>query len=155
MYDVFKIVNWLRVKNNSDMKTDENVEELTQMKCMKLLYYIQAANLVIENKRLFDEDIVAWKYGPVVEKVHEKYRRQRGIVGEISADDLRDYNELESDEQTSSILNSIYKIYGYSSAYDLMRQTHQEKPWQDTKQSEVISDEKIKDYYSEVFEVEA
>ena len=28
MYDVFKIVNWLRVKNNADMKRDENIEEL-------------------------------------------------------------------------------------------------------------------------------
>ena len=41
MYDVFKVVNWLRVKNNADMRQDPNVEELSQMKAMKLLYYIQ------------------------------------------------------------------------------------------------------------------
>ena len=38
MYDVFKIVNWLRVRNNADLRTDLNAEELTQMKAMKLLY---------------------------------------------------------------------------------------------------------------------
>lgn len=70
MYDVFKIVNWLRVRNNADMRTNPNVEELTQMKTMKLLYYIQAASLSITGHRMFNNDIVAWRYGPVVEEVH-------------------------------------------------------------------------------------
>lgn len=151
MYDVFKVVNWLRVKNNADMRTNPNVEELTQMKTMKLLYYIQAASLSITGHRMFNNDIVAWRYGPVVEEVHEKYRGHRGIVGEITESDLNDYSELQNDYEASSILNSIYDVYGYSSAYDLMRQTHSEKPWQETPQSEVISDKAIKDFYSGVF----
>lgn len=151
MYDVFKVVNWLRVKNNADMRLNPNVEELTQMKAMKLLYYIQAASLSITSHRMFNNDIVAWRYGPVVEEVHEKYRGHRGIVGEITESDLNDYSELQNDYEASSILNSIYDVYGYSSAYDLMRQTHSEKPWQETPQSEVISDKAIKDFYSGVF----
>ena len=151
MYDVFKVVNWLRVKNNADMRTNPNVEELTQMKTMKLLYYIQAASLSITGHRMFNNDIVAWRYGPVVEEVHEKYRGHRGIVGEITESDLNDYSELQNEYEASSILNSIYDVYGYSSAYDLMRQTHSEKPWQETPQSEVISDKAIKDFYSGVF----
>lgn len=151
MYDVFKIVNWLRVRNNADMRTNPNVEELTQMKAMKLLYYIQAASLSITGHRMFNNDIVAWRYGPVVEEVHEKYRGHRGIVGEITESDLNDYSELQNDYEASSILNSIYDVYGYSSAYDLMRQTHSEKPWQETPQSEIISDKAIKDFYSGVF----
>ncbi|KRM62669.1 prophage ps3 protein 01 [Limosilactobacillus coleohominis DSM 14060] len=151
MYNVFEIVNWLRVKNNADMRQNPNIEELTQMKAMKLLYYIQAASLSITNKRMFDNDIVAWKYGPVVEAVHEKYKGYRGIVGEITDEDLRDYSKLQSDATASSILNSIYDVYGYSSAYDLMRQTHREKPWKETPQSAVINDESIQNFYSGVF----
>lgn len=151
MYDVFKVVNWLRVRNNADMRTNPNVEELTQMKTMKLLYYIQAASLSITGHRMFNNDIVAWRYGPVIEEVHDKYRGHRGIVGEITENDLNDYSELQNDYEASSILNSIYDVYGYSSAYDLMRQTHSEKPWQETPQSEVISDKAIKDFYSGVF----
>lgn len=154
MYNVFKVVNWLRVKNNAELRSDENAEELTQMKAMKLLYYIQAASLVVTGKKMFDNPIVAWKYGPAVEAVHQKYAGRRGIVGTISAQDLKDYKELESNETTSSILNSIYDIYGHSSAYDLMKQTHSEKPWQETKQSQVITVDKIKDYYKNVFTVE-
>lgn len=151
MYSVFKVVNWLRVKNNADMRLNPNEDELTQMKAMKLLYYIQAASLVITNKRMFDNDILAWKYGPVVEEVHEKYRGERGIVGTITQNDIQDYKDLQHDQVTANILNSIYDVYGHSSAYDLMKQTHSEKPWQDTPQSEVISDEAIKDFYSGVF----
>lgn len=154
MYDVFKIVNWLRVRNNADMRQNPNIEELSQMKAMKLLYYIQAASLSISGKRMFDNNIVAWKYGPVVEVVHRKYSGCRGIVNSehpITDQDLKDYKELQNDERASNILNSIYDVYGYSSAYDLMRQTHSEKPWQETPQSGIISDQAIKDFYSGVF----
>lgn len=153
MYNVFQVVNWLRVKNNAELNSSENAEELTQMKAMKLLYYIQAASLVITGKRMFDNDIVAWKYGPAVEEVHAKYFHQRSIVGDVANDPkaIADYKELESNQQTADILNSIYDIYGHSSAYDLMRQTHKEKPWIDTPQSQVISDEKIKDYFKDIF----
>nr|DAG70683.1 MAG TPA: hypothetical protein [Caudoviricetes sp.] len=151
MYNVFKIVNWLRVRNNNDMRFNPIVDELSQMRAMKLLYYIQAMSLSITGRRMFDNDIVARKYGPVVEEVHEKYRGHRGIVGEITESDLNDYSDLQSDYKASSILNSTYDVYGYSSAYDLMSQIHSEKPWQDTPQSEVISDQAIKDYYSGVF----
>lgn len=59
MVDVLKLVNWMRVKNHADLQTDDpNVEELTQMKAMKLLYYMQAASLVLRNKSLFSNDIL-------------------------------------------------------------------------------------------------
>ena len=151
MYDVFKIVNGLRVKNNADLQANPNAEELTQMKAMKLLYYIQAASLVVTGHRMFKDDIVAWKYGPAVEAVHNKYIHKRGIVGYVDEQSLEDYKELQKDSQTADILNSIYDIYGHSSAYDLMRQTHTEAPWKDTVQSEVISDDKIKNYFKDVF----
>ena len=156
MYNVFQVVNWLRVRNNADLRIDPNAEELTQMKAMKLLYYIQAASLVFTGKRMFDNDIVAWKYGPVVTEVHNKHKGQRGIVGDIGNDPqaLEDYKTLQNDKGVSYILNNIYDIYGHSSAHDLMVQTHSEKPWQDTPQSSVISDQAIKDYYSKVFVVD-
>jgi uncharacterized phage-associated protein len=44
-YSALKIVNWLRVRNNAELRLDPNAEELTQMKAMKLLYYIQAASV--------------------------------------------------------------------------------------------------------------
>lgn len=58
LYSVGKIVNWLRVKNNAYMRLNPNEDEITQMRVMKLLYYIQAASLAVEGKRLFDLRII-------------------------------------------------------------------------------------------------
>ena len=50
MIDVLKIVNWFKVRNYSDMKTNDNVEALTQLKVMKLLYYAQGVSLALYDK---------------------------------------------------------------------------------------------------------
>lgn len=80
-----------------------------------------------------------------------KNNTKRGIVGYIEDQSLEDYKELQSDRQAADILNSIYEIYGHSSAYDLMRQTHTEAPWKETEQSHVINDIKIKNYFKNIF----
>lgn len=147
MYDVLKVVDWLRVRNNAELKSKDYAEELTQMKAMKLLYYIQGASLVVLNKRLFPDNLVAWRYGPAVEAVHEKYQGKREIVGEIDRKSLDNYNELSSDEEASTILNSVYEAFGDKSAAELMRQTHNESPWKETAQSEVIKDEAMRKFF--------
>lgn len=40
------------------MRLNPNEDEITQMRVMKLLYYIQAASLAVEGKRLFDLRII-------------------------------------------------------------------------------------------------
>ena len=72
---------------------------------------------------------------------------QREIVGKITAADLADYRELQQDPQLRDLLNSVYDVYGHVSAIDLMNQTHRERPWKETPQSGVISDEAIRSYY--------
>lgn len=156
MYDVFKVLNWLRVRNYTDLqKHDPNAEELTQLKAMKLLYYIQAATLSITGHRLFPENIVAWKYGPAVVEVHDRYIHCRGIVNNdqpITADDQLDYQELQNDPKVSYILDGVYNLYGYTSAYDLMKQTHKEDPWIETPQSHVITDDLMINFFSGAFD---
>ncbi|MFT8571908.1 MAG: hypothetical protein ABF718_08750, partial [Leuconostoc pseudomesenteroides] len=44
-FSALQVVNWFRAQNVADMKTDEMVEPLTQMKAMKLLYYAQGIML--------------------------------------------------------------------------------------------------------------
>lgn len=51
--DVLKVVNWFKIRNFSDMKDDRNVEPLSQMKVMKLLYYVQGVSLAVYGKRCF------------------------------------------------------------------------------------------------------
>lgn len=155
MKEVMKFVNWFRVHNNADLKRYDFAKPLTQMKVMKLLYYVQGVSLAVNNEKAFPEKIVAWKYGPAVEKVHKKYAGCRNILGSITQKDLNDYREIESDPKLSIVVNAVQDAFGDKSAADLMHQTHHEAPWQDTPQSEAISLKKMKDLFlKEVVEID-
>lgn len=149
MYDVLAVVNWLRVKNDQDLQWNLNAEKITLMRAMKILYYVQAASLVVYGHRLFNNVITKWKYSPMIRKVQREYKGQ-DFPGTLTVEDLHDYNALEADSKASDLLNSIY---GNSSAYDLMKQIESEDPWQEAEDSKAISDESLKKYYSSVFTV--
>lgn len=149
MYDVLAVVNWLRVKNDQDLQWNLNAEKITLMRAMKILYYVQAASLVVYGHRLFNNVITKWKYSPMIRKVQREYKGQ-DFPGTLTVEDLHDYNALEADSKASDLLNSIY---GNSSAYDLMKQIESEDPWQEAEDGKAISDESLKKYYSSVFTV--
>ena len=149
MYNVFEVLNWLRIRNIKDLASENvNEEPLTQMKDMKLLYYIQGAYLAKYNTRLFDSSILAWKYGPAVAEIHHKYKGQRSIVDTYTQKDIDDYKLIEKDNNAKEVLNKIYVVLGPYSASMLMKKTHNEYPWSSTTQSCEISDSKMKDYFT-------
>jgi Uncharacterized phage-associated protein len=47
---------------------------ISNLKLQKLLYYVQGFALAMYDKPLFDEDIEAWMYGPVVPCVYQEYK---------------------------------------------------------------------------------
>lgn len=151
--DVLEVVNWFKVKNFSDMKDDQNVEPISQMKIMKLLYYVQGVTLAVYGEKMFRDDLLAWKYGPVVKRVYDEYHGQYAIVDPFSdgmpEKEIKDYESLSQNKKVFSVLNAVEKEYGGMSAIDLMNKTHQERPWRETLQSDVIQDELIKEYFLE------
>lgn len=154
MKEVMKFVNWFRVHNNADLKQFDFAEPLTQMKVMKLLYYVQGVSLAVDNEKAFPEKIVAWKYGPAVEEVHKKYIGQRNITGTISQEDLDDYHEIEHDPKLRIVVNAVQSSFGDKSAIELMHQTHHETPWKETPQSNEILPQLMKEFFlKEVVEV--
>lgn len=152
-YSALKIVNWLRVRNNAELRLDPNAEELTQMKAMNLLYYIQAASLAVTGRRLFASDIVASKYGSVVTEVKKHYQEKHGIVGDITRDQqaVQDCKELQSDQLVADIIGSVYDLYGHRSAYDLQECIQSEALWENIDLGQMISVDDMRSYYSEIF----
>lgn len=142
-----KFVNWFRVKSNAQMRQFEFADELTQMKVMKLLYYVQGTCLAVYGTKAFADDIVAWKYGPAVESVHNAFYGKRGIVGEITDEDRQDYKEIESNSNLASVVHAVQEAFGDKSAIELMNQTHSERPWKETPQSGVIDPKLIEDFF--------
>ena len=49
-------------------------ELMTNMKLQKMLYYQQGFHLAYFGTPLFDEEIEAWMYGPVVPSVYDEYK---------------------------------------------------------------------------------
>lgn len=135
--NVMQIVNWFRVRNVSDMKKNEMVEPLTQMKVMKLLYYAQGLTLAAFDRELFEDEIVAWKYGPVVEAVHQNFSGQREIVPDdlndgLDEQSISDYSTVNDNKAANVVLNTVMDVYGDKSAIELMNMTHKESPWTST-----------------------
>lgn len=109
--------------------------ELTQLRTMKLLYYMQAASLVVRQEPLFNDPIKAWKYGPVVATVHGRYNGRREIVGTISQKDRNDFAKIQNIPSIVALLNKICVTYHNANDSELVSQTHNEMPWQTTDQS--------------------
>ena len=58
-----------------DIANKNTDDTLTNLKLNKLLYYAQGEYLARTGKPLFDDEIQAWDYGPVVPVIYYKYKR--------------------------------------------------------------------------------
>jgi len=103
-------------------------EPLTNMKLQKLLYYVYAWYGVEKSKELFDEKIMAWKYGPVTISVYNKYSKYGADV----IKKVENGGSEKLDPFTKDLIEEVFTIYGNKTAIELMNLTHSEAPWRDT-----------------------
>ena len=122
----------------------EHGEYVSNMKLQKLLYYQQGFHLAYFGDTLFDENIEAWMYGPVVPTVYDLYKDfgSKGLEFDGDVITLR--------EEEESLFDEVMKVYGKFSAVGLMDLTHKETPWTTTHTGlgNIISTEKLRDYFS-------
>jgi uncharacterized phage-associated protein len=127
---------------------------LTLHKLQKLIYYAQAWSLVLNNKKLFEEEIEAWIHGPTIRSLYLYYQRfgLNPIEEEI---DTR--IESKFTDENKDLLNQVWKVYSKYDADYLEYLTHQELPWQKAREEcdlnpnpffpPVISTDLMKEYY--------
>ncbi len=142
-YTAKEIAIWF-LRENRIMKDDYDADSISNLKLQKLLYYAQGSYLALTNEPLFNENILAWKHGPVVNEVYQVYKK-------YGSDGIPD-NQLEHvdiDPSTTSILKQVYSVFGQYSAWGLRNMTHEENPWKSTNLNDVIALPKIKDYFKE------
>lgn len=143
-YSAMDIANWF-LNYNYQLREfeDEDTDNISNLKLQKLLYYAQGCYLALRDRELFNDKILAWKHGPVVESVYYTFRK-------FGADGISEFDKnIEIDKDTESILIEVYNVFGKYSAWGLREMTHNETPWKSTKQSEEISQESIKEYFEE------
>ncbi len=140
-YRAEDIAEWFLNKNRIQMNFEDS-EYITNLKLQKLLYYAQGYFLAKKDTPLFEEDFLAWEHGPVIRKIYDKYK-VNGANGIKYDSDFK----IDIDKETERILEEVYNEYGQYTAWKLRNMTHEEKPWKTTPRNEIISKEKIKDYF--------
>ncbi len=108
---------------------------LNVLKLQKLLYYVQAWTLAIENVRCFDGEFQAWVHGPVNREIYDRFKDEKSMYSRVRARDMRkgfDPEEMDLDVRTN--INSVLEVYGDFSDDQLEEMTHREQPWIDARE---------------------
>lgn len=125
----------------------EKGQVISNLALQKLLYYCQGYYLAFTDGKepLFEEDIVAWKYGPVVESVYYEYK-DKGCEAlpntKLTKEEKQQFSGLQK-----KVIEFVIKNYSKYSAIGLMEKTHSEMPWRDSKKNAIIDIEKITSFF--------
>jgi uncharacterized phage-associated protein len=152
---MYRTVDSVELSKYVIRKMYEKGEKINHLKLQKLLYYIEAWHLVYTDKPLIDDDFEAWLHGPVIRKVWNHYK---GFS--IMFDDLpypKQEPTIELTEEQKEIIDDVLDEYGEKSGYYLECLTHAEIPWRNARikgENQIISKEKMKEYYSRLIDVQ-
>ncbi len=124
-------------------------ELMSHMRLQKMLYYQQGYHLAAFGTPLFDDEIEAWLYGPVVPSVYEAFKGSgRGGLMPL------DRPQIQLSEAEENMFESVYRAFEEFSAIGLMNKTHQESPWRNHYQegrNMAIPVKDIQDYFTAVY----
>jgi uncharacterized phage-associated protein len=105
---------------------EEGMEaEMTNMKVQKLLYYSQSLHLAMFDVPLFNDEIQAWRYGPVCPPAYRFYSNFEANQLPIPSQEYL----LEIPEDKKDLLEETWEYFGGYHAYGLSGMTHEEFPW--------------------------
>lgn len=141
-YSVIDIAN--KVLASTDLNQGETISNL---KLQKILYYLQGFFIAVFDKKLFDEKIEAWQYGPVVPEAYFHFKE----LGQAALMLNGDESIINLSDAEEKLFEEVMEEYGQFSAIKLMKMTHAEPPWRKTfydKPQSEISYELLKDYFS-------
>lgn len=144
MASVFAVAKYILVKRGS----------MSAMKLQKLVYYSQAWNLVWNETPLFNEEIEAWKNGPVVRALYEAHKGKFAV----SQDDFAEIKTSPLTAGERKAVDGVMAFYGDKTAQWLSDLTHMEAPWVDARAGtpdgencdKVISHASMHEYYASI-----
>lgn len=129
------------------------IGEISPMKLIKLAYISHGISLAAWNKKLFDDDVIAWLYGSVVISIYDavkKYGSSPIHSGEF------DYVNEDVTGDNLEAIESAVNIYGEFTAIQLSKITHSKNtPWYKTRNdflnlSNIIPNDDIKSHYRDI-----
>jgi uncharacterized phage-associated protein len=131
---------------------------ITQLKLLKLVYLSYGWVLAVLKRKLFEEEIEAWEYGPVVPSLYHEFKRfgsrpitERSVYmdenGQITTPSIP-YDDLARD-----VMKKSWDVYKPFTAVALVNKTHEpETPWAKHYGAHgantPIPDQEIQDYFT-------
>lgn len=131
-------------------------DKLTQLQLQKLTYYANGWHIAFYGSPLTEDDVEAWKFGPVYRDMwtalrrYGKERLKRSFI---------DANTEGMGKKQMQAIQAVFDAYGGLSGFELSSMTHQEdSPWDRTfvkYQKRKISPEVIGEHFLRLKEAEA
>ena len=120
-------INCLDVAKYFIVKAYEDGQELemTNMKIQKLLYYTQSIYLALYDEPLFNDNLEAWRYGPVCPPAYHYYYKFESQ--QLPIPKVREINNLTP--EIKALLDEVWWYFGEYHAYQLSNMSHIEFPW--------------------------
>lgn len=115
MENVVKIASYI-----CDRYQKEYSQHIDEMKLHKLLYLLQRESIIETNEPLFKEQFEAWKYGPVLFIIHQKFH----------SDDLHEQLSKDVIQKYRHLFDKVFDTYAVKSSWSLSSLTHGEYSWQ-------------------------
>ncbi|WP_373845414.1 Panacea domain-containing protein [Clostridium sp.] len=118
---------------------------ISNLQLQKILYYVQGEFMKKnDGETLFQDNIEAWQYGPVVRDVYYAFNNYS------SSNIITRQDRIELDECVKDIINPVIDSKSKLSAWDLVKETHLQFPWQDTydgTKNKIITEEKMRKFF--------
>lgn len=139
-------------------------QNITHLKLQKLLYYVIAKYLKVNNQLLTEEPICKWQYGPVLKTVYHQFKLYgNNVIKEPSVYLHPDSNyfgnsgdfsikfadvdgitkRIDKETNIPSIVDEVLDKFKNDSAFDLVRKTHNEPAWKNY-ESEILQGHDLK-----------
>ena len=119
-------------------------DPVTPMKLLKLVYFAHGWHLGLYDRPLINEQVEAWKYGPVVASIYHEVKSygtnninslieytdfsvtQEAMVIEVPRID----SSIQAGQQALSLIKRVWKVYSPHTGIQLSSMTHQTgSPW--------------------------
>lgn len=130
---------------------------INNLQLQKILYYVKGTVLAKHNVMCFSNDIVSWNYGPVVREAYNAFKINGNYDIRLTKDILFDCNGCEilnlldtEDLCVKETINDVIKDKSKYSAWDLVKMTHNERPWEETIRNNNIDNQLLKTAFKEM-----
>jgi uncharacterized phage-associated protein len=129
----------------------EQGRKLTNMQLQKLVFFAQAYALALLDKCLYEKNIHAWQWGPVIPTLYKSLQKYgSGFVTE----EIETSDSVAADSEAEGVIRGVWEAYGMYTGAQLSEITHRPgSPWVrawERKPFSIIDVGEIKDYYQDL-----